>query len=347
MVGSTPKYSWVAEAKTSRWVVCDMKKTLITCMAVLVLAAFAATTAHAEATADNWSVKLTFSTSNTSDLLPITVGEGASSREVMKPPPMPGQSVTNNPDDAIVNAYIRSSSKKAAESVEAADTTLPGRVWPVDVNVEEGSAAVTVTADLTDMYDGYDLSIIIPTTGERIPITQSNVPVSLFSSDADGGVATVYVMAGSSNTFVVSDGEKVLGGVDIPGREAGKLGGVTVEIKGSGQSVTTDSNGMFEFSTLSPGTYTIRADGPNLLATEGTLTISADGSVAVAMKDATPGDITDDGSIDVMDFLPFKKCFGQMAEGACLDTDLNLDGGVDVQDFLLIKKGFGTDEPAE
>lgn len=314
---------------------------------------------QAAPTADNWSAKLTFSTSNTSDLLPITIGESTSSREVMKPPPMPGKAVTGNIEDAVVNAYIKTAGKKAAESTAQADSTLPGRVWPVEINVEQGSTGVFVSADLSNFYTGYKLSIINPETGSRTPITQSNQQISLFDSPADGGVKTVYVMAGSSNSFAVAADGVLNGAVDMFGVPDGKKDGLKVVIKETGASAITDENGFFTIQGLSPGTYTIRADrivGPGedvagTLASQGTLTVSADNSAALAMSDVMTGDADNSGFVDIDDLVLLRLCVGKtVPDTNCPQIgklDFDRSGFVDIDDFVLLKLSISRTEPLE
>ena len=160
-------------------------------------------------------------------------------------------------------------------------------------------------------------------------------------------------MAGTSKTFAASpDGATLKGAIDVPGRLSGKLGDMTVNIKGTSKSATTDEDGFFEISGLSPGSYTIHADGPNLIATEGTLTIAADGSAAIAIENALPGDVNEDQLCDIADFVLLKKCYGKASvEGDCVSapqldsSDFNKDGVVDITDFVLMKKAFGKAEP--
>jgi len=322
--------------------------------AVCLLILACAHPAQSAGTQEDWSVKLSFFTQNSQDLLPITIGEGASEKETMKPPPMPGKAVTNNADDAIVNAYVKVAGKKAAESVEQADATLPGRVWPVEINVEEGSATVSVSGDFSNYFGGYNYFIMDLDNGQRIEIPHDNSPVQVYTTGATGGVKTLYVMAGTSETMAAVIDNKLMGGIKVPGRNSGKLGSLNVSIKGTANTTTTDDNGFFTLSGISPGTYTIRADGPNLLATEGTLTVGADGSAAVVLEDALSGDINEDTVCDITDFVLLKKCYGKdIEEGDCGQivsleaSDFNKDGVVDITDFVLMKKAFGKAEPAQ
>jgi hypothetical protein len=48
------------------------------------------------------------------------------------------------------------------------------------------------------------------------------------------------------------------------------------------------------------------------------------------------GDFDVDGDVDLVDFAPFQRCFGQAAAGGCEPSDLTgTDGLIDVDDFEL------------
>ena len=54
-----------------------------------------------------------------------------------------------------------------------------------------------------------------------------------------------------------------------------------------------------------------------------------------------PGDINNDGTVDVSDFLVLSRNFGRSNGVTLADGDLNEDGEIDVRDFLILSENFG------
>jgi hypothetical protein len=329
-----------------------MKRLTLLAVPVLVLGIFlTGTPAAGQLTENNWSIGITFSTSKTADLLPLTLGASSSTAiEIMKPPPMPGKAITSNDDDAIVNAYVKLNSKKVAESIVAPIADSVGQVWPVEVVAEEANADVSASINLSSVFTGYKVAIVDPETGTSIPITQTNTPVVVFKTGAAGSVKTLYVIASSSNSYAVGSAGNLSGKIGISGVE--DASNIKIYFGTSLQGSTLDSTGRFTFPA-GAGTYSIRVSGDKMISSVGTVTVNADGTAAVALPDPSPGDLDGNGEIDLTDFLMLKRCFGKtVAEGNCTQTDLDAANvsrdaakEVDLSDFLVLKRNFGKTEP--
>jgi hypothetical protein len=306
--------------------------------------------AFAAGTVDNWHAELTFSTTNKTDMFPIRVGEGSAATELLKPPPMPGMSLTGNSEDAVVNGYVLTTDAKvAARSIQLKDAGEPGRIWPVRIEVEE-PGAVYMTADLAQFHPTYDLSIIVPSTKRLISFSTHNERKQIFTA-TEAGENTIFVMAGKTKTFFASDGNDAFGAVRLAKINVMKEG-VKVYVNGVEKDVT-DANGMFEISGLSAGNHTVRLDSKYILGSQFTVTVSGTGTYARMVDDLYAGDFNDDGKISIADLGPLKLCFGLGAETivtvnsesyTCANTDVNGDGNITMQDFSVLKTGFGKEQ---
>ncbi|MEW6202227.1 MAG: hypothetical protein AB1546_09645 [bacterium] len=311
-------------------------------------------------TADNWSVTLQFSTENTADLLPMQIGESTAATEMLKPPPLPGMADTGIADDALVNAYIRSASRQTATSILTADTTAPAKLWEIQVDVEEGSAQVSVTPTLTDFYDAYNLALIDADTGDVIDLKgKGGQKVAVFTSGASGSNdKTLYVLAGTSQTFAIAKsdgtvlGAAAVGGCSLPDEEDNAKcqfrADVKVYLDGSNTPTgTTGSDGTFDLSGISAGDHAIRIDADNMLASAGTLTVPTSGTAAIAVSDLRGGDANNDGTIGFEDLKCLKKLYKQDSGGICDlgdgktgNADFDLNGAVEFYDLKILKKYY-------
>jgi len=322
-----------------------VKTALASAFLAMALPAFA----FAAGTVDNWHAELTFSTTNKTDMFPIRVGEGSAATELLKPPPMPGMSLTGNSEDAVVNGYVLTTDAKiAARSIQLKDANEPGRIWPVRIEVEE-PGAVFMTADLSQFHPTYDLSVIIPSTKQLISFSNQNERKQIFTA-TEAGENTVFIMAGKTKTFFASDGNDAFGAVRLAKINVMKEG---VDVTVAGKSDTTDENGMFEISGLSAGNHTVRLDSKYILGSEFTVTVSGTGTYARMVDDLYAGDFNDDGKISIADLGPLKLCFGLGAATvvsvnnesySCANTDVNGDGNITMQDFSVLKTGFGKEQ---
>jgi hypothetical protein len=63
----------------------------------------------------------------------------------------------------------------------------------------------------------------------------------------------------------------------------------------------------------------------------------------ITIEDRVPGDVTDDGLVDLLDYSPFYTCMqgpGTAREGICVAFDLNYDGDVDLADLKIFHLYF-------
>ncbi len=320
-----------------------VKTALASAFLAMALPAFA----FAAGTVDNWHAELTFSTTNKTDMFPIRVGEGSAATELLKPPPMPGMSLTGNSEDAVVNGYVLTTdSKIAARSIQIKDATEPGRIWPVRIEVEE-PGAVFMTADLSQFHPTYDLSIIVPSTKELISFSTHNERKQIFTA-AEAGENTVFVMAGRTKTFFASDGNDAFGAVRLAKINVMKEG-IEIYVNGSPKG-STDASGMFELTDLSSGNHTVRLDAEYIIGSEFTVTVSNTGTYARMVDDLYSGDFNNDGKISIHDLHPFKKCYGtttgtvEWNDNHCENSDVNGDGEITIHDFSVLKAGFEKEE---
>lgn len=335
-------------------VVVSMKKQFTIIMIAVFVLAFAGMSARAAGTADNWSLKLTFSTSYNTDLLPVTVGESSAATQLLKPPPLPGFNETGLDADAVVNAYVNTAARKqAAKEIDVKDAAAAGRAWLVKVDVEK-AGAVKVKPDMTGFFSGYYATLLDPDNGQRINLNEvaSGQDVTAFTATAPGS-KTLILLAGQNQTVAVAKGTEVTGFVTTSGVDA-LPSGVGVYVDGSNTAAgTTDANGKFTV-TLGSGVHTIQMRAPMKLSTSGSITVPADGSDGspVVMTDMYPGDFccdlngdygTGDGVIEGSDFGHFKKAYGKATgqDGYNAAMDFNNDGVIDGTDFAIFKRGYG------
>jgi len=65
----------------------------------------------------------------------------------------------------------------------------------------------------------------------------------------------------------------------------------------------------------------------------------------ISVEDRAPGDVTEDGIVDLFDYMLFYACMdgpGSTAAGDCVAFDLNYDGFVDLLDFKLLHSYFSS-----
>lgn len=328
-----------------------MRKVLNVLMMVMI---FASAAAFAAETTDPWSINLSFSTSGASDVMEVTIGEGDAS-EMLKPPPLPGQLVTGDPADAIINAYayVRSTQRKVAKSILAPDAESTARVWEIQVEAEE-TGSVYVTPDLTNKSADANVKYLLidSETGVARNLVDDLVDGKVEAYSSTGVTKTLYAMAGTSETYAIVDPSgSVIG--QAPSREIDNLtdfSGVDVYVNGS-KIGSTDTEGGFTVSGLAAmsGSQTVMLDGEYMLPSKAMADVT-DGVTIFTLKNVRRCDFNNDNTIcDFDDFKILKKAYKKRdGEGKDpitgfeydADADANGDGYIDFSDFKVLKKYY-------
>jgi Dockerin type I domain len=323
-----------------------MKKTVILTAAVLITL-LCGMRALAAGTTSNWSAKLTFSMDSTPDISPITIGEGTTAAEAPKPPALPGFGNTGNIGDAVIDAFVVSSSaaQRAMNSIDAAVANEPGQVWPISVNVEKPGTTVKLNIDLTNFppaSSGYTLSVVNPASGVTKTFDNSDTTQNLFTAQT-AGTNMVYVIVGKTSTFMISSSTGALGQVHAAAN-IGAVKDADIYVDGVKQG-TTNASGTFSLPGLTPTTHTIRVVKQYYLGTQKTINVTASGG-SVVLNDIYPGDFNGDGVINMTDIIAFRKCFGKPRDpqnpnnGYDAKCDFDNNGVVNMQDFMRIRAGY-------
>lgn len=330
-----------------------MKKTLTIATGLLIALVWSAM-AMAVGTANSWYVELTFSTPNSTDKFPVRLGEGAQADSLMKPPAVPGKKYNETFAPVIRASVLTDDSLKAVWRIDTKDTQAPAKIWAINVETEETGVLVSMQVDLAEFPTNlsYKLLAIDPVTGEGTPFVTTGQTKPIFTTDASGA-KVVYILAGTSQTFVSSSGTSVSGMVRFYKNPAVSAAGAklfnfancqTVDYSGCSVLATAGTNGIFNIPSLAAGNYTFRVDAPNAIGTLiKDVDVSAEGNNAKAGSDLYLGDVKEDGAISLNDLAPIKKCFGSIAgdENYEVRCDVNKDGRVDLSDVAKLKPGFG------
>lgn len=328
-----------------------MKKTLTIATGLLIALVWSAM-AMAVGTANSWYVELTFSTPNSSDKFPVRLGEGAQADSLMKPPAVPGMKYNAAFTPVIRASVLTDDSLKAVWRIDAkGTTTAPAKVWPIVIETEE-AVVVSMQVDLAEFPTNlsYKLLAIDPVTGAVTQFDTTGQSKAVFTSDSSGS-RVIYVLAGTSQTFLVSNGTTAFGMVRFYKSEKSAQGAnlynfdtcSTVDTSGCSEITTAGPNGVIDISSLPAGDYNLRFDAPNVIGAKFSLSVTAGGSDAAAVNDLYLGDLNDDGVVNISDVGPIKKCFGSVTGGEKYEArcDLNGNGVVNIEDVAKLKPGFG------
>lgn len=328
-----------------------MKKMFKTIPFVAVaVAVVVSTSAMGAGSENNWKLSLQFKTGTAEDLLPVEVGTGVSTEEVLKPPHMPGKETTGDAEDAYVRAYIKTSSaKQTGRAIE----TINKNVWAIEVEAEEAGHNVTVAIDTKDFYTSY-YPITIVSPGSSTPVkdifnASQAANVDLFTSD--GSPRTVYLIAGSSKSFAAASGEnnEIIGIAVTPG--VGRMANTEVKLFSSScvdenKTTTTDENGMYIIDGVADLEYKVQVKKPLHLGSECTVTVEAQGTRVSVCDPVYAGNFNGDPYINLSDLSKMKPAYGKTSssEGWNADYDLNGDDQVNLSDISVFKLGFGKTE---
>lgn len=131
----------------------------------------------------------------------------------------------------------------------------------------------------------------------------------------------------------------------IPGTQAGINAFLTVDGNLLGQVVTGD-DGVYRFSDVPAGTYTILLSAIEHLSVAYTVTVTGDGTLLdLGSVTLIPGDTDGNQIIDLADSSLVTANFDQPSPPAPESADLNHDGQVNVADLVLIGMNYGRSGP--
>ena len=217
------------------------------------------------------------------------------------------------------------------------DTGEPG-LGGIDVQLLDSTGTLITTAT-TDGNGNYDFTGLAAGTYQVSVVTSTLPrPSRMPTADPDGGAdstATIVLTAGAA-ADTMDFGYQPLGSIgdtifrDDNGngtQDAGELGlgGVGVELLDASSSVIataiTDAAGVYGFSGLAGGVYTVRVDATTLPAGLSTITADPDAS----LDGENQFTLTDGGDIDTIDF-------GYQPLGTIGDTVYRDDNGNGIQE---------------
>jgi len=166
-----------------------------------------------------------------------------------------------------------------------------------------------------------------------------------------GGASIVGTRQGA--TVVVSNTASLVGTVGLQGRSAKPAAAwsvpVTATLTLAGQntpaysfSLTTDMQGVFTATAISPGTYTLRVKNAHTLQSVQTVTLQA-GANAVAIGTLREGDANGDNYVTLVDFSVLASTYGKGSGTSGYDdrADFNEDQYVTLLDFSLLASNYG------
>ncbi|MCQ3972810.1 MAG: hypothetical protein DPW09_05100 [Anaerolineae bacterium] len=129
------------------------------------------------------------------------------------------------------------------------------------------------------------------------------------------------------------------GNIQLEGPVPVNLTGTTLLIEGLGSTTTTSATGDFAFTDLDFGLYTLTARRPGFLSATCTGLNHNSETTTLSPVTLLAGDITGDGTIDVIDATALGRAIGGNGVGAA--ADLNQDGTVNVLDLILLAVNYG------
>src|SRR6266540_2104464 len=185
---------------------------------------------------------------------------------------------TDSPDPVsvggtlIYNLAVTNLGPTDASSLTVSDS-LPASVSFISASgtgwaCSQASGTVTCTRPSLAVGAAPTISIVVAAPAVAGPLT-NNASVSSTSTDpviannSASATTTVQIVPGAISGIVYND----LNGDGIQNGSEGVLGGVTIELLNSSGSViastTTNALGAYSFSSLTPGSYTVRETDPN------------------------------------------------------------------------------------
>jgi len=365
-----------------------MKK-VVTILIAMAFAVGVSAGAYALGSDGEWTVDLLFKAQKAGsedlkeDLLPVELGikKTGDAEETLKPPPLPGYSVTEETDDAYINAYaVMSPTRGAARRVDIDEQSEDSGVWVIEVEAElpEGMASrkVSLEADFTD-YDYSLLTVVVPGEDEPIKEFSKSVTEQELFTTTDGKSRKVFVMAGKARSFAAAlpDEDKIVGAFGYAERQSwapySTFDGTEVKLKtksgcaDSGSGTITD--GIFTIDGVTDDdTYLVQAKVTGYLGVECEINVSGTEATTTACDPFYWGDFHPDGVIDPSDLMQLKPsffkddsdpCWASLEDAGCDPSsylppiknphstfDVNRDLVVDPSDLAQLKPGFYSEE---
>jgi hypothetical protein len=112
---------------------------------------------------------------------------------------------------------------------------------------------------------------------------------------------------------------------------------------GTTLNLPTGAEGLFAFSNMEAGAYTLKASDPGFLSSETAFTLEAGQDVVLPPVTLPAGDTNGDNLIDLADAALVAANFD--VSPPVPQADLNHDGGVDLRDLALLGNAYGLTGP--
>ncbi len=332
-----------------------MRKWITTALVAAVAVIGISVTSNAAGTENAWSIDLTLSTTNSSDLLAITVGEGQSAAEQLKPPPLPGMSDTgsSDPTDAVVNAYVvTSAAREASRSIAKVDTDAPAHVWAIDVDTEETGVPLSLEIDASELYSKYDVTVVDADNQTITEFESSDFDTNHKASKqvvaSTKSTQRLYVVVGENQTFAVESDGTMFGAARLSA--PGRVAGVEVKLLDSsctqvGSTATTNADGIFTMPSITAtGKHYLHFDKQYAVGSECEIDITGTGASTTACRDVYAGDFSDDGAINALDLAKMKPAYGKPSSDPNYNVlyDITADDVINALDLARMKPAYGS-----
>lgn len=251
----------------------------------------------------------------------------------------------------VTNEWINTLDEKAPESrvlplpafsfdpsifVRWAGTDLGG-IANFTIYVSENGGAYTVWKEgVTDLFDTFP------------GISGRSYRFYSVATDLAGNVETAPTVHDAQTSL----GNRVSGSATLTDYSASRFGvPVTLRLLQAGTNTVLENyqtflgdDGYFEFGTGRTGTFDVTIKTPTHLRTKlSGVILTSSGASGLAANLLYNGDVNNDNTINIADFLALRAAFGSTQGSGNWNprADLNGSGSVNVQDFLILRKNFG------
>ena len=262
----------------------------------------------------------------------------------------------------VLSVSLASVAIVSAPAPEPEITGITVTASPISIYAD-GTSISTITATTTwineeDPDDGSVFKIWFEITGDAL----GAVIGPEYPNTNESGVATAYLTAGPNEgtvtvkaswlrdtsfwdetTVVLGDaGETgtVDGTITYVCNETG-IAGATVKLTQGGAekySTTTNTNGDYEFTDVTPGDYDVNASKTRFWDNSTAVTVSAGGTeTADMMLLWLKGDLNNDGFVNVVDIAMLRQAVAGLIDSEWY-FDLNNDGFVNVVDIAMLRQ---------